>query len=195
MRRLNIPHIDYKLTYDNGNPHSLCENFVTPETELIPAWRILLTHKQPNNRSLRDHFFDCCEALGIPGVKYNIDKMLTLDYIISNEDRHWNNFGVLRNAETLEWTSLAPIYDSGTSLWHNTQNIGRPMKCKPFRSDHAKQIKLVEDFSWFDFNALKGLYNEIMEILSRSEDIDEKRSNLIASAVKERCKQINMLAN
>ena len=29
--------------------------------------------------------------------------MLVLDYIISNEDRHCNNFGFIRNAESLEW--------------------------------------------------------------------------------------------
>ena len=195
MRRLNISHIDYKLTFDNGNPYSLCKNFVTPDTELITAWRILLTQKQPNDRSLRDHFFDCCEALGIPEVKDSLDKMLTLDYIISNEDRHWNNFGVLRNAETLAWIGLAPVFDSGTSLWHDTQNVGRAVKCKPFRNDHAKQIKLVEDFSWFNPKALDGLDNEIIEILSHSQDIDENRSNLIAAAVKERCVQISALVN
>ncbi len=47
--------------------------------------------------------------------------MLTLDYIIANGDRHYNNFGFIRNAETLEWQGLAPIFDSGASLWHNTQ--------------------------------------------------------------------------
>lgn len=32
-----------------------------------------------------------------------------------NKDRHFNNFGVLRNTETLEWLGMAPIYDSGSS--------------------------------------------------------------------------------
>ncbi len=41
--------------------------------------------------------------------------MIVLDYIIANEDRHLNNFGLLRNAETLEWYGFAPIYDSGSS--------------------------------------------------------------------------------
>jgi len=38
----------------------------------------------------------------IPGASMAIDKMLVLDYIISNEDRHYNNFGFIRNADTLE---------------------------------------------------------------------------------------------
>ncbi len=34
--------------------------------------------------------------------------MIVLDYLIANEDRHLNNFGVIRNAETLEWLGFAP---------------------------------------------------------------------------------------
>jgi len=195
MRRLNISHVDYTLTFDNDNPYSLCENFVTQDTELIPAWRILLTHKQSNNRSLYNHFFDCCEMLGVPDAKNSINKMLTLDYIIANEDRHWNNFGVLRNAETLEWIGIAPVFDSGTSLWYNTQNVGAVVKAKPFRREHEKQVRLVEDFSWFDFNALKGLDNEITEILSQSKDVDENRSKRISMTVVKRCGEIDRLSN
>ena len=43
--------------------------------------------------------------------------MITVDYLLVNEDRHQNNFGVIRNAETLEYLGPAPLYDSGTSLW------------------------------------------------------------------------------
>lgn len=187
MRRLGISHIPYTLTFDSGKPYSLCENFITPDTELIPAWRVLQTRKQPNNRSLRDHFFDCCEALGVLDIKNALNKMLTVDYIISNEDRHWNNFGLIRNAETLEWLGLAPIYDSGTSLWYNTLRVGSSVECKPFRKNHAEQIKLVDDFSWFDFDSLGGLDDEIVKVLSQSEEADEKRAAAIASAVMERC--------
>ena len=45
--------------------------------------------------------------------------MLVLDYIIANTDRHWNNFGVIRNADTRCYIDIAPIYDSGTSMWVN----------------------------------------------------------------------------
>jgi len=45
--------------------------------------------------------------------------MLVLDYLIANEDRHWGNFGAVRNAETLDWIGLAPVFDCGNSLWYN----------------------------------------------------------------------------
>jgi hypothetical protein len=146
---------------------------------------------------LHGHFLYCCERLGVPGAKDALDKMLTLDYIISNEDRHFNNFGLLRNAETLEWLGLAPIFDSGTSLWHDTPAIGSFVECKPFTKNHASQIKLVEDLSWFDSRSLDGLDGEIIEIFSQAEytRIDENRRNRIAAAVMERCGQIERMAN
>ena len=193
MRRLNVRHVPYTLTFDNRKPYSLCENFVTPDTELIPAWRVLLTCKQSNDRSLYDHFIDCCNALGVHDINGSLNKLITVDYIISNEDRHWNNFGLVRNAETLQWLSLAPVYDSGTSLWYNTQRVGSPVMCKPFRKTHAEQIKLVNDFSWYDSKPLDGLAEEIMTILSHSMDTDEKRLSAIVSALTERCNYVEKL--
>lgn len=45
----------------------------------------------------------CGRQLGIPGVVPALDRMLVADYLLVNEDRHQNNFGAVRNAETLEW--------------------------------------------------------------------------------------------
>jgi hypothetical protein len=183
MRRLGITHITYTLSVDSGKPYSLCENFITPETELIPAWRVLHTQKKPNHVSPRDHFLSCCETLGIPCVKDALGRMLTADYIICNEDRHWNNFGLIRNADTLEWLGFAPVFDSGTSLWYNTNRVGAGVECKPFRKDHAEQIKLIDDLGWFDIDSLRGLEDEIVEILSASEDVGKGRREAIAKTV------------
>jgi len=194
MRRLHIPHVDYTLAIEDGKPYSLCETFLTPETELVPAWRVRETLKKSNNDSELTHMLRCCETLGIPDVRAALDRMMTLDFIISNEDRHYFNFGFLRDSETLEWLGPAPIYDSGTSLWHNTRQVGVPVLCKPFRSSHAEQLELVENFSWFDQKKLEGLDDEIMELFSTSDDMDEKRRTAISSAVMERCGRIASIA-
>lgn len=61
--------------------------------------------EKDNNTSVYQHFVNCCKALGIKDVVPFLDRMIVLDYLIANEDRHLNNFGVLRNAETLEWSA------------------------------------------------------------------------------------------
>ena len=99
--RLDICHIPYTVMWENGVPYSVCEDFVTPDTELIPAWRVMQTQKKENQTSVYQHYRNCCEALGVPNVAHALDQMIVLDYLIANEDRHLNNFGLLRNPDTL----------------------------------------------------------------------------------------------
>lgn len=47
------------------------------------------------------------------------DQTLT-DFLLTNEDRHLNNFGILRNPETLKFLSMAPIFDTGNSMFWNS---------------------------------------------------------------------------
>ena len=193
MRRLNIPHVPYTLTGDGGKPYSLCENFVTTETELIPALHVMHSAKRLDNDSRFTRLLRCCDGLGIPNAASAIDKMLVLDYIISNEDRHLNNFGFLRNAGTLEWLGAAPIFDSGTSLWYNTltEHIGQySIVSKPFEITHPEQIKLVGGLDWFNFDALNGLTSECEKILAGSNLINMDRRGVLANVVWERAQQV-----
>ena len=100
MERLSIPHIPYSLIWNDGYPYSVCEDFVTPDTELVSAWRVMKTQKKSNSDSVYQHFVKCCRDLGVEDIVPTLDQMLVLDYIIANEDRHLNNFGLLRNPET-----------------------------------------------------------------------------------------------
>ena len=167
MERLGIPHIPYTIMWNQGVPYSVCEDFVTADTELIPAWRIMQTQKKENNVSVYRHFVNCCESMGIKDVVPFLDKMIVLDYIIANEDRHFNNFGVLRNAETLEWIGMAPVYDSGSSLGYDKMPVQiyaeRDIICKPFKKSHAEQLKLVSSFKWIDFEKLSDVKELIFE--------------------------------
>lgn len=198
MKRLGISHVPYTLTWNQGVPYSVCEDFVTENTELIPAWRIVQTQKKSNSASAYLHFVSCCEALGIAEVVPFLDRMMVLDYIIANEDRHLNNFGLLRYAETLEWIGFAPIYDSGSSLGYDKMpsqiRSGKDIKCKPFKSHHEEQLKLVTDFSWIDLDSLKDVDRLIANTLSSdgaNEYIDENRIDAIIESV---CQRIDNLS-
>ena len=137
MKRLGIPCIPYTLIWNKGAPYSVCSDFVDENTELVSARNIIRTQEQSDDITLYQHFVNCAEKLGIPGVVPFLDRMIVLDYIILNEDRHLNNFGAIRNAQTLEWQGMAPIFDSGNSL--GCDKTVRMMKdrdeiiCKPFK--------------------------------------------------------------
>jgi hypothetical protein len=112
---------------------------------------------------------DICSELGIQNIVRAMDEMLVVDFLIANEDRHFNNFGLLRNPETLEWIGAAPIFDSGSSLGYDSlpnRFLSANIPCKPFKKTHAAQIQLVSSFEWIDFNMLDGIDDEIQDILS-----------------------------
>lgn len=201
MKRLGIPHIPYTVMWNQGAPYSVCEDFVTGDTELIPAWRIMQIQKQENDISRYQHFINCCEVLKIQGVIPYLDRMIVLDYIIANEDRHLNNFGVIRNAENLEWIGMAPIYDSGSSLGYdklaNQIRAGKDITCKPFKKHHEEQLKLVSSFQWIDFEKLSDIEVFIKETFTMGDVknyMDEARVNAIADTVKKRIRHVEELA-
>ncbi len=197
MARLGIPHVPYNLTWNNNAPYSICEDFIDENTELIPAWRIMMVKKKENNVSVYQHFVNCCELLGITGVVDFLNSMITLDYIIANEDRHLNNFGAVRNAETLEWLGLAPIYDSGSSLGYDKlsgqMKSEKDVGCKPFKNHHIEQLKLVKSFNWLDLSKLHDVRDIIYSTLSEDEDetyIDANRIEAIISSVERRIQNL-----
>jgi len=202
MQRLSIRHVPYTLTWDGGEPYSVCEDFVDADTELVPAWRIMQTRKKDNNSSVYRHFLNCCDALGAGDMTSALDRMIVLDYIIANEDRHLNNFGLLRNAETLEWLGFAPIYDSGSSLGYDKRvmQIRRQsdIVCKPFKKTHSDQIKLVSDFSWISFDNLADVPEMIYDYLTQeevSEFIEESRALAVSETVRKRIETLRETAN
>jgi len=196
MRRLGIPHVPYTLTTIDEYPYSVCDDFIARDTELVAAWHITQTQKRLNSDSYHQHYLKCCNNLGIPDIADSLDMMLTVDFLIVNEDRHFNNFGAVRNANTLEWIGPAPIFDSGTSMWCNepTQLVRSTpkLKSKPFRSTHAEQIKLVSSFKWLDIKALSGIDEEFRAILSNSITIDEARRDKLCFAIRNRIEQLDV---
>ena len=133
-----------------------------------------------NDESYYTAYINECSRLGIVDAERKVSQMLILDYIIVNTDRHWNNFGVIRDADTLCYIDIAPIYDSGTSMWVNeSEKIINPkdskLKSKPFRKFHNEQIKLIKDFSWLDLSKLDGIEDEYMKILNKV--IDDENQN------------------
>ena len=201
MDRLGIDHVPYSIIWEDGEPYSVCEDFVTRDTELISAWRIMQTQKKDNSTSVYQHFVNCCKSLGAPGVVPALDRMIVLDYIIANEDRHLNNFGLLRNAETLEWLGFAPIYDSGSSLGYNSLlsqiHTEKNITCKPFKRRHDEQVKLVTSFDWIDFSKLSDAGDMVREVFSdprAKELISENRKEAIVQMVERHIESLQTIA-
>lgn len=201
MACLNIPHVPYELVWSDGYPYSVCEDFVSPDTELVSAWRVMQSQKKSNNDSVYQHFIKCCKGLGIQDIEVSLDQMLVLDYIIANEDRHLNNFGLLRNPETLEWLGMAPVFDSGSSLGYDKIasriHAERDIICKPFKKHHIEELKLVSSFDWINFEVLSGVGDMIRDVFSEGQARDfvsADRCKAIIASVEERIRTLYEIA-
>ena len=201
MQLLGIPCVPYTVIWNKGAPYSLCADFVDENTELVPARQIARTREQPDNQSLYRHFVNCAEKLGIPGVVPFLDRMIVLDYIILNEDRHLNNFGAVRDARTQEWLGMAPVFDSGNSLGCDKTVFMMKDRdeiiCKPFRKTHEEQLKLVTSFDWIDFSALAEVPEIISAVLSdkkAADHLDERRIAAISDLAAWRIEVLETIA-
>ena len=114
--RLGFNHVPYTLDVYRDTVVSKCPCFINKDTELITAHQIRNDMKRHNNTDDYEEYIKKIEENGIPNAREKIENMYILDFIIMNEDRHLNNFGIIRDVNTLKWLDVAPIFDNGMAL-------------------------------------------------------------------------------
>lgn len=122
----DVPYITYYLDYmsDEAENVSVCDCFTNRNVEYIPAWQ-LTANTKPNDMSKYAHYVNQLHSVGFTDVTNQLEQMIVLDALIANEDRHWGNFGALRDSESLEFIGLAPVFDNGNSLGYKAASVMR----------------------------------------------------------------------
>ena len=184
-----IDHVPYEMLWIDGLPYSACKNFITRDTELVTAYHFCNQVPRRNDESLYSHFCRLSEEVGLDATPF-LDRMLAMDYLMVNDDRHMGNFGLVRDAESLEYLGFAPIYDTGTSLGckaitHRFEE-SIPSECRPFKRTFDEQIELVSDFDWFDIGALESSMDDIEGILDENDFIGSERKGKITALLMDR---------
>ena len=64
-------------------------------------------------------YIHICSEHGISEQKMSdfMDYQTLTDFLLSNDDEHLANFGILRDPDTMEFIGPAPIYDTGNSMF------------------------------------------------------------------------------
>ena len=152
---------------------SRCKPMTDQATEFVPAYALLCSSKRPSDLGLYDFYVSACAAHGL-NVREDVEKMLVVDYLMANFDRHWNNFGVLIDSESREWLRAAPVFDTGEALWCNrelAQPFGgyttpRAGMMRPFARRIDDQVERhCQDLSWLDPSKLKGFSEQACDTL------------------------------
>ena len=108
--KMGLDCVKYDLENWKGILASKCRLFTDIDTSFISVGRLL--HKATLKACL-----DYYKSLGEEFYQ-QLCSMLIFDALIYNEDRHFGNFGLLRDNHTGEIIAPAPIFDNGLSLFN-----------------------------------------------------------------------------
>ena len=190
-------YVSYRLVESaNGETFCACPNMLGPDEELVAASDLLRKH-----RGDRDYGSYPCvlRALGESGLDEGylagrMSKLFSCDFLMANADRHTGNFGLIRNARTLEYTGFAPTFDTGFSLWCDKWRLHHPSdylyRPRPFvgrpSESPEQQLRLFDDYRWFPLDAdLERWIDQAGQILSSDPLLAEARVEAIVAGMRQ----------
>ena len=123
--RMGLNAVYYDLENWKGILASKCKLFTDIDTAFVPTGRIV---KSGGIAACLD-FYETISKQALEEFK----DMLVFDAVIYNDDRHYSNFGVMRDNHTGKIIAAAPIFDNGRSLFSEAmpeyfKNIGEYAK-------------------------------------------------------------------
>jgi hypothetical protein len=111
----------YELIHIKEKPYDwgcLSQAFTSQELELVSANAVMTSEKCPEGRSRYEHLIKVAGHHGMDEKQFrrDLEYQILTDYVLSNTDRHMDNIGILRDAQTLKFIRMAPIFDTGRAL-------------------------------------------------------------------------------
>ena len=172
---------------------AVCKYFTSINAELISAYDITGgsgLRKDYNTEEELERFVGRCVSGGLDEeyVRHFLDYMIALDYITTNSDRHWRNFGLLRDPESLKYISFAPIFDNGNSMFFDSPYVMKRtalvrLKNTGLAEWEIDRLKLIKDKNVIKYDLLpspeevKSFYMEYGLNEYRADQISESYNN------------------
>ncbi len=194
---MGLPCVKYDLENWKGILASKCKLFTNIDTAFVPVGRIL------KKCTLKE----CLEYYASLGTDFyeQLCSMLVFDSVIYNEDRHFGNFGVLRDNHTGQIISPAPIFDNGLSLFNfampdDFKNLEEYAKTRsnPYRISYeeickevmgAKQKTQLRRLIGFKFKRHPSLNLPEERLAAIEKQVNERVRELLALPSRRKTKQ------
>lgn len=192
--KLDIKCVKYEIDIYNNKLISICDNCLNGHEEIITAYDIFMSKHKDNSVSDYNHYVNILANLGLENVKDNLSDMYLIDYIMMNYDRHFKNYGVIKDVDTLKITRMMPLFDFGESLCcdKSLDEINFiDGECKLFTNTHAKFSDLLKyiNLDKYDLNKIKDIpkiVNETLYKYIRYTEMSEERINKITKGIEKR---------
>ena len=187
-------HVPYSLeTIRIGGkdyPCSLSPLFTSETKEFVSAYQLLMNYKIPNESSLYASLISKAVAMGLEEKKVcqQLEYTIMTDFILSNTDRHLNNMGFLWEPEQHRFTDMAPIFDTGNSLFYDQDVIPHgenllDIKVNSFCKRETDMLRYVKNIS-LDLELLADFPDEAESLLQQNTEMPKKRSEEIAQTIR-----------
>lgn len=191
-QKIGLPHTDYKLGKDNDQMASFGKCFTSSNTEIVHALDLFNEYGFPDTSYKTEDYYNYTAKLfsdmGVQGVQEYLDKMLCIDYVMCQKDRHYNNFGLLHNIDTDTW-SMAPLYDSGDACYANVAakfiDLNADVIGKPFGPSGLvnlnDQMRNVKTGIYISDDIIESILPEYKNLLNEIGMSEDKQKLLIES--------------
>jgi hypothetical protein len=218
-RRLGFNAVNYKTDIQDGGNLvcTKCDCFTDEHSEFITIDEICMRTDRRNGETDAEWIIRGCEKAGIPreAVLQLFGQTFVLDSIIANIDRHFQNMGFMRDPDTLEFIGPAKIFDSGASLWYDSDfkqpggynsferetyddENGNPVmkdqilypNAKPFAGEQGEQLRKLKKVGvrfndYFNKRFLSGI-DEEADIILKNARLSDKRHSAVVHGIKRR---------
>lgn len=130
-------------------------------------------------------------------VRQHLEYTILTDFLLTNTDRHFNNFGFLYDPAAHNLSSMAPIFDTGNALFYNEEII--PMKnnlldikVTSFSNKEVNMFRYITEKNLIDLKKLDGFAMEAEELLKRYTKMPPKRARDITQSIQQKIEFLNL---
>ncbi|MDO4502808.1 MAG: DNA-binding protein [Coriobacteriia bacterium] len=190
--------VPYTLEQHDGRWFSACPTFVSPQTEFVAANDVVAYAKITDGRDLYRSLVRFGQERGISSIRADLSKMIIVDHIMANFDRHRANFGFVCTTATRDDWRLAPLFDNGAGFFSRAtlpelRRAKFSWQSAPFEEWPLLQLARAEDPSWYEPDLLANFPEEVVETLSRNPNLPEEFAHLAAGHVQRQIQDVNRI--
>lgn len=154
----------YRLIRIRNRPYDYgccSEAFTSNQLEFVSAHAILTSVRKPAGLSSYEFLIERAADMGIDARQFrrDLEYQIMTDYLLSNVDRHMDNIGILRDANTLKPVRMAPIFDTGRAFGGGgvipyTESEIDGIETNSFEHSEKKLLALVTEPDVLDMSRL-----------------------------------------
>lgn len=193
---LGLNSVKYIVAPDGSEPYALCPCICGSDVEMISAYSVLREYSVDSMDPVDSvyKYIDVLKSHGISSADEDIGKMCVVDYILKNEDRHWSNFGILRNPDTLEWLSVIPLFDFEDSLCSSSGVL----RSDDIYGRFTGQLLSRDVLSFYHGSLSQDVLNDVIacaeDVFLKADGLSDSRRYQIVDVVKDGVSILSKLA-